>query len=238
MQVNSVKTQNFGANPSYAIRKSLAKIQAGGKDITELLGLIKDVHTQKYMTMLEENGKVHAIGLSDVIDITATIKPKENPKYQKARHDLFEKIFGHKPGIKTTTSANNLNEDDRFILSFILQADEKQMSNIAQKQKIYVEKKKALEEKYPPILGIEDPSFEKYGYISLFKSVKGESFDRILGKLTSSLKKIKKQQPAEERALDAINAMFPPYEKFVTPGEAGSIARRYSGPHIIGPSRY
>ena len=87
-------------------------------------------------------------------------------------------------------------------------------------------------------MGIEDPSFEKYGYISLFKSVKGESFDRILGKLTSSLKKIKKQQPAEERALDAINAMFPPYEKFTTREESGRIARRYSGPHIIGPSRY
>lgn len=238
MQVNSVKTQNFGANPSYAIRKSLAKIQAGGKDITELLGLIKGVYPQKYMTMLEENGKVHAVGLSDVFDITATIKPKENPKYQKARHDLIEKIFGHKPGIKTTTSANNLNEDDRFILSFILQADKKQMANIKQKQKIYFEKKKALEEKYPPILGVEDPSFEKYGYISLFKSVKGESFERILGRLTSSLKKIKKQQPAEERALDAINAMFPPYEKFITREEAGSIAQTYSQPLILGPPRY
>ena len=51
MQVNSVKTQNFGANPSYAIRKSLAKAQVGGKDITELLGLIKEVHPQKYMTI-------------------------------------------------------------------------------------------------------------------------------------------------------------------------------------------
>ena len=81
--------------------------------------------------------------------------------------------------------------------------------------------------------------YEKYGYISLFKSVKGESFERILGRLTSSLKKIKKQQPAEERALDAINAMFPPYERFVTPEEAERIAQRYSGPQMIGPiSRY
>lgn len=77
------------------------------------------------------------------------------------------------------------------------------MVKLEQKRDVFQEKDKALKEKYPPIPSIEEPSFEKYGYISLFKSTKGKSFERILGNLTSSLRKIKEQQSPEERALNA-----------------------------------
>ena len=236
MQVHSVKSQSFGANPSYAIRKSLAKAQVGGKDITELLGLIKEVHPQKYMTMLEENGKVHAIGLSDRIDVTATIKAEDNPKYWKARRDLFEKIFGErKQGLYKPEAKILVNEPRKYLqASNLLQVDKRQMAKIKQDWDIFFERDKVLKEKYPPVPSIEEPSFEKYGYISLFKSTKGKSFERILGNLTSSLRKIKEQQSPEERALNAINAMFPPYEKHATLDDAERLARIYSRPRIIG----
>ncbi|MBO5947532.1 hypothetical protein J6Q66_01695 [bacterium] len=233
MQVHSVKSQSFGANPSYAIRKSLAKAQVGGKDITELLGLIKEVHPQKYMTMLEENGKVHAIGLSDRIDVTATIKAKDNPKYWKAKRDLYKEIIGEKKQNTSQSIEKSFTESERLAL-LLLQIDKEQMVKLEQKRDIFQEKDKALKEKYPPIPSIEEPSFEKYGYISLFKSTKGKSFERILGNLTSSLRKIKEQQSPEERALNAINAMFPPYEKHATFDDAARLARIYSRPRIIG----
>jgi len=137
MKVNSIPKQSFGAIPSVAIRKELVKQITKGKDLDELLGLIKEIYPYKYMTMIQDGEKVHWIGLTDKFDKVPYVERYVRVKGKRVLHTpikrsdfLSENTYAsfkadEEKWLKTHPLEYVIKDNDSFITLFEKSAGEK-----------------------------------------------------------------------------------------------------------------
>lgn len=68
MRIDSIGKQNFGINPSNAVRNCMVETAMAGKDIEPLSNAMKGIYPYKFMTMLGDFKKVQGIGITNFFD--------------------------------------------------------------------------------------------------------------------------------------------------------------------------
>ena len=105
MRVNSVGNQNFGMNPSNAVRACMTEVALGGKDIKPFIKAVKDIYPYKFLTMLGDSKKVQAVGITDTFEaiprIDKALPEKWVPEYEKHMHDSYFWMGGRRRWTKS-----------------------------------------------------------------------------------------------------------------------------------------
>ena len=84
MKVNGINNQNFGLNPSIAVRRCIVKAGLEGADIRPLRRIIGELYPYKYMEMLGDYNKVHGINITDVYGAKPCITKVLPSEWEKA----------------------------------------------------------------------------------------------------------------------------------------------------------
>lgn len=97
MKVNGINNQNFGLNPSNALRTCIVKAGLEGADIRPLRKIIGELYPYKYMEMLGDYNKVQGINITDFYGAKPRIEkilPQEwQSAYDKHKHHDFYSRF-------------------------------------------------------------------------------------------------------------------------------------------------
>ena len=96
MKVNGINNQNFGLNPSNAVRRCIVKASLEGANIKPLRKIIGELYPYKYMEMLGDYNKVQGINITDVMGAAPHIEKVLSPKWKSVYDSHKHPVYGNR----------------------------------------------------------------------------------------------------------------------------------------------